>query len=124
VAAEDNEGEVLQEVQATGTRIQSPNVTAANPVTSVTAEEMRSLGIVNVADALTTLVPQNISTYMPTMIGDNQSGSGGAGMENMERGAFFIGNTSANRRGLAPADGAPALTLIDGPRGPSTSTQA
>src|SRR5690606_29658809 len=119
-----NEEDELEEVQVTGTRIQSPNVTAANPVTSVTAEEMRSLGIVNVADALTTLVPQNISTYMPTMIGDNQSGSGGAGMENMDRGSFFIGNTIANLRGLDPAYGSRTLTLIDGRRVPSTSNQA
>ena len=124
VAAEDDEGEVLQEVQVTGTRIQSPNVTSANPVTSVTAEEMRSLGIVNVADALTSLVPQNISSYMPTLVGDNQSGTGGAGMESMDRGSFFIGNTIANLRGLDPAYGSRTLTLIDGRRVPSTSNQA
>ncbi len=45
------EDEELTEVQVTGTRIQSPNVTSANPITSITGEEMRQLGIVNVADA-------------------------------------------------------------------------
>src|SRR5690606_33870636 len=55
VAAEadlDEAGEIdeLAEVQVTGSRIQSPNVTSANPVSSITGEELRQLGIVNVAD--------------------------------------------------------------------------
>src|SRR5690606_35041423 len=68
--ADEDDEEILQEVQVTGTRIQSPNVTSSNPVTSITGEEMRRLGFVNVADALTQLVPQNISSYMPTLTGD------------------------------------------------------
>ncbi len=49
-AAEESAEEVeeLEEVQVTGTRIQSPNVTSANPINSITGEEMRQLGIVNV----------------------------------------------------------------------------
>ncbi len=116
--------EELAEVQVTGSRIQSPNVTAANPVSSISGEEMRQLGIVNVADALTQLVPQNISTYMPTMVGDNQSGFGAAGMESLDRSSFFIGNTVANLRGLDPTFGSRTLTLVDGRRMPSTSNQA
>ena len=108
----------------TGTRIQMPNVTSANPITTVTAEEMSRLGIVNVADALTLLVPQNISAYMPTLTGDNQAGFGGGGMETMDRGSFFIGNTIANLRGLDPTFGSRTLTLIDGRRVNSTSNQA
>ena len=77
---DDEDDEVLQEVQVTGTRIQNPNVTSANPITSISGEEMRQLGFVNVADALTQLVPQNISSYMPTMVGDDQAGFGGAGL--------------------------------------------
>jgi outer membrane receptor protein involved in Fe transport len=123
-AEEDEAVEELSEVRVTGTRIQSPNVTAANPVTSVTGEELRQLGIVNVADALTLLVPQNISTYMPSMIGDNQAGAGGAGMETLDRGSFFIGNTVANLRGMDPVFGTRTLTLIDGRRVVSTSNQA
>jgi outer membrane receptor protein involved in Fe transport len=118
------EDEELSEVQVTGTRIQSPNVTSANPITSVTGEEMRQLGMVNVADALTLLVPQNISTYMPSMVGDDQSGSGGAGMDRVDRGSFFIGNTVANLRGMDPAFGTRTLTLVDGRRMVSTSNQA
>src|SRR5690606_21216310 len=59
----------LDAVQVTGTRIQAPNVTASNPITSITGEEMRRLGMVNVSDALTQLVPQNIFSYMPTLVG-------------------------------------------------------
>src|SRR5690606_1812626 len=67
---DDEAVDELAEVTVTGTRIQAPNMTASNPVTSIDGEEMRRLGIVNVADALTQLVPQNISSYMPTMVGD------------------------------------------------------
>ncbi len=114
----------LSEVQVTGTRIQLPNVTSANPVASITAEEMSRLGIVNVADALTQLVPQNISTYMPTMTGDDQAGFGGGGVEILDRGSFFIGNTIANLRGMDPTFGTRTLTLVDGRRVNSTSNQA
>jgi len=120
-AAADEE---LSEVQVTGTRIQSPNVVSANPITSVSGEEMRQLGMVNVADALTLLVPQNISTYMPNLVGDDQRGSGGAGMETLDRGSFFIGSTVANLRGMDPTFGTRTLTLVDGRRMVSTSNQA
>jgi outer membrane receptor protein involved in Fe transport len=121
--AEDDE-EVLQEVTVTGTRIQSPNVTSANPVTSISGEELRRLGIVNISDALTQLVPQNISSYMPTLTGDNQAGFGGGGMDTMDRGSYFIGNTIANLRGLDPTFGTRTLTLVNGRRVASTSNQA
>src|SRR5262249_44471488 len=109
------EDEELKEVQVTGTRIQSPNVTAANPVTSITGEEMRRLGIVNVSDVLTTLVPQNISTYMPTLVGDegvSATSEGTAfGNPSIARGSLFIGATIANLRGLDPQYGSRTLTL-------------
>src|SRR5690606_26226378 len=85
--AEGEEIDELAEVQVTGTRIQVPgNYSAPNPMTTITAEEMQALGFVNVADALTMLVPSNISSYTPDMIGDNQAGGGGGGMESMDRG--------------------------------------
>jgi outer membrane receptor protein involved in Fe transport len=125
VAAEPAEEEdtELEEVQVTGTRIQSPNVTSANPITSIGGEEMRKLGMVNVADALTQLVPQNLSTYTPALVGDNQA-SGGGGMDQLDRGSFFIGNTIANLRGMDPTFGTRTLTLVDGRRVVSTSNQA
>ncbi|HWL63561.1 MAG TPA: TonB-dependent receptor [Steroidobacteraceae bacterium] len=123
-AASDDEEEELEEVQVTGTRIISPNTTATNPITSITAEEMARLGIVNVADALTVLVPQNISTYQPSLVGDDQAGFGGGGMEGVDRGSYFIGNTIANLRGMDPAFGSRTLTLVNGRRVVSTSNQA
>ncbi len=124
----------MEEVQITGSRIQVPgNYTAANPVTTITFEEMRRLGIVNVADAITTLVPQDISTYMPTLTADFQTYTGndtgivggpGSGNMTFDRGSFFVGNTIANLRGLDPMFGSRTLTMIDGRRVVSTSNQA
>jgi outer membrane receptor protein involved in Fe transport len=128
------DAEEMEEVQITGTRIQVPgNYTAGNPVTTITAEEMRRLGIVSVSDVITTLVPQDISTYVPTLTNDFQTytgndtgGVGGAGSGNQvfDRGSFFIGNSIANLRGLDPMFGSRTLTLIDGRRVVSTSNQA
>jgi Ca-activated chloride channel family protein len=93
-------GDELSEVQITGTRIQAPGSYAAtNPVTSISGEEIRRLGIVNAADALVQLQP---------------APAGGAA--GGDRGAAFIGNTIANLRGLDPAFGARTLTLVDGRR--------
>ncbi|MEO6080164.1 MAG: TonB-dependent receptor [Steroidobacteraceae bacterium] len=123
-AAAEEEVDELAEVKVTGSRIQVPGNTSANPISSVSGEQLRQQGIVNVGDALTQLVPQNISTYMPSMVNDDQSGSGGAGMEKVDRSSFFIGNTIANLRGLDPAFGSRTLTLVDGRRMVSTSNQA
>ena len=79
-------------------------------MTTITAEEMRQLGIVNVADALTQLVPQNVSTYSPLVTGDDQQEVGGT-FGAMDRSSFFIGNTIANLRGLDPTFGSRTLTL-------------
>jgi outer membrane receptor protein involved in Fe transport len=115
----------LTEVQVTGTRILQPNATSTNPITTITGEEMQRLGIVNVADALTQLVPQNISTYSPALTGDTtMDGQQGGGMERADRGTFFIGNTIANLRGMDPAFGSRTLTLVNGRRVVSTSNQA
>src|SRR5690606_3170554 len=134
---EEEDLEELSEVQVTGTRIQNPNVSSANPITSITAEEMRQLGIVNVADALLMLVPQNVSSYQPGLVGDIQTTSGGEfgnigigfgdgtqGNNDLDRGSFFVGNTIANLRGMDPAFGSRTLTLVDGRRTVSSSSQA
>src|SRR5690606_6668406 len=89
----------VQEVQVTGTRIRVPvTYTAPNPVVTNTSEEMRRLGFVNVGDAMTMLVPQNIPSYQPLLTGDDQDGTLG-------RYSYFIGNTIANLRGMDPAFG-------------------
>ncbi len=122
--AEDDEIDVLEEVQVTGTRIQVPgNFTSANPMTTISAEEMRNLGIINVADAITTLVPQNVSTWTDFAVSDMRGGPLSA-EDGADRGQYFIGNTIANLRGLDPAFGSRTLTLIDGRRVVSTSSQA
>jgi outer membrane receptor protein involved in Fe transport len=123
--AKKDDDEELSEVRVTGTRILSPNATSTNPITSITGEEMARLGIVNVADALTQLVPQNISTYSPALTGSVQTdGQQGGGMERTDRGSLFIGATVANLRGMDPAFGSRTLTLINGRRTVSTSNQA
>jgi secreted protein with Ig-like and vWFA domain len=105
-------GDELSEVRVEGARIQVPGkYTSANPITSITAEEMRRLGIVNVADALLQLSPQAAAT--------TQAGGGAAG----DRSAQFIGNTIANLRALDPTFGSRTLTLVDGRRVVSTAPE-
>jgi Ca-activated chloride channel family protein len=107
--------------------MQPPGVTSANPVPSITAEEMSRLGIVNVADALTMLVPQNASGYQPAASAVPPTpGSPAAPSDaaQLDRGAAYIGNTIANLRGLDPTFGTRTLTLVDGRRVTSTSNQA
>jgi hypothetical protein len=115
----------LEEVSIIGTRIQSAQVTSANPVESVTGEEMRRLGMVNAADSLLQLAPANVSTYSPGVMPSGPPApaappAGGA----PDRSNFFIGNTAANLRGLDPAFGERTLTLVDGRRVVSTSNEA
>jgi outer membrane receptor protein involved in Fe transport len=49
---------------------------------------------------------------------------GGGGTRELDRGSFFIGNTIANLRGMDPAFGSRTLTLVDGRRVVSSSSQA
>ena len=98
-----------QEIIVTGSRITNSSYNSPNPVSTLTGDELQRLGIVNVADALTTQFAQNISNYQPTNTG---------------LGSFFIGATIANLRGLNPDFGSRTLTLIDGRRSVSTSNQA
>jgi outer membrane receptor protein involved in Fe transport len=113
-AGDDAEEIELEEVAVTGTRIQSPGYSAPNPITTINRDEMDRLGIVNVADALTTLLPQNISDIQPT---------------NSGVGSWFAGQTVANLRGLNANNGlyttgSRTLTMIDGRRVVSSSNQA
>lgn len=93
----------LQVVMETSKPVPKRMITSAN----LNAEEMRQLGMANVADALRKLVPQNVpGTPAPNTVGDVSP----------ERSSFFIGNTIANLRGLDPAFGCRTLTLVDGRR--------
>jgi outer membrane receptor protein involved in Fe transport len=122
-AEADEEVEELAEVQVTGTRIQTPGATSNNPIDSVSAEDMRRLGIVNAADALLQLIPQNQSTWTDFAVADMRGGTNPP-EDTADRTQYFIGNTIANLRGLDPAFGSRTLTLIDGRRVVSTSSQA
>jgi outer membrane receptor protein involved in Fe transport len=122
-AEAEEDVEELVEVQITGTRIQAPGATSNNPIESVTAEEMRRLGMVNVADALLNLIPQNQSTWTDFAVADMRPG-GSIPEDSADRTQYFIGNTIANLRGLDPAFGTRTLTLIDGRRVVSSSSQA
>jgi outer membrane receptor protein involved in Fe transport len=136
-AAKEADEDELDEVKITGTRIQVPGATSANPIESITAEEMRRMGMVNVADALLQLLPQNISQYQPGLVGDIQTtgggefgnigvgfGNGTQGNNEIDRGSFFVGQTVANLRGMDPTFGSRTLTLVDGRRQVSSSSQA
>src|SRR5690606_24816442 len=46
------------------------------------------------------------------------------GNNDLDRGSFFVGNTIANLRGMDPAFGSRTLTLVDGRRTVSSSSQA
>jgi Mg-chelatase subunit ChlD len=61
----------LSEVMVTGARVVTPGAASTNPIESINGEEMRRLGVVNVADALVQLVPQNVSAYPPSRVGAN-----------------------------------------------------
>jgi Ca-activated chloride channel family protein len=109
----------------TGTRSLQPGVAGANPVNTMTAEQMQRLGVVNVADALTQLVPQNTSTYNPALVAAQTApGAPPVGGAARDRADYFVGNTIANLRGMDPAFGTRTLTLVDGRRVVSASNQA
>src|SRR5689334_6648802 len=92
---------LLDEVTVTGTRIkQREDYVSPNPIQTIDAAEMRRLGIVNVADAITQ-VPANISNFQPSTMGPS---------------AFFVGSTLANLRGLNPFFGTRTLTMVDSHR--------
>jgi outer membrane receptor protein involved in Fe transport len=90
----------LDEITVTGTRIRRDDYTTPNPVATFGSQEMRNLGIVNVAD---------IMTQMPSNVSQFQAGNTGGS-------AFFIGATLANLRGLNPFFGTRTLTLVDSRR--------
>jgi iron complex outermembrane receptor protein len=97
LAAEEN----LEEVQVTGSRIQQRgDYVSPTPMTTVTSADLQKLGIVNVSDAMVQ-IPQNVSQFTPANTGG---------------GAFFVGSTLANLRGLNPFFGTRTLTLVDGRR--------
>src|SRR6185369_8234468 len=88
----------LEEITVTGSRIRrTTDFDTSNPVTVVDDQFMRSLGIVNLGDAISQL-PSNVSSFRPETTGNSN---------------FFTGSTIANLRGLNPFFGSRTLTLIN-----------
>lgn len=90
----------LEEIVVTGSRIQRSDYVSATPVSTFDSAKMESLGLINVADVITQ-VPQNVSQFQASTTGG---------------GAFFVGSTLANLRGLNPFFGTRTLTLVDSRR--------
>ena len=96
----------LEEVTVTGSRIrQNQDFVSPNPVSTVSAEYLQNLGIVNIGDAITQM-PANVSSFQPNATGISN---------------FFVGSTIVNLRGLNPFFGTRTLTLIDTRRHVPTS---
>ena len=91
--AQTADGE-LEEVVVTGSRIPTPNLSSASPVTSVTGADIKAQGVTRVEDMVNSL-PQTF-------------GAQGAGVSNRSNGTATV-----NLRGLGPAR---TLVLIDGRR--------
>lgn len=92
---------VLEEALITGTRISAPNMTSASPIVSVTSEEIKSSGRLDLSDMLNQL-PQVNANYLGQDIGNRTSGLSSAG-----------GVSTASLRGLGPSR---TLVLVDGRR--------
>ena len=84
----------------TGTRIRRDDYTATNATIVVTAEDMRNLGVVSVAEMVNQL-PSNVASTTPETSGDS---------------AFNLGASVANLRGLNTAYGSRTLVLVDSSR--------
>ena len=92
---------VLEEVTVTGSRISSANMTSASPILSVTSEDIKTGGRMDITDMLNQL-PQINANYLGQDIGNKTSGLSSAG-----------GVATASLRGLGPNR---TLVLVDGRR--------
>ena len=97
LAAHAQQPGVEEEVIVTGSRVSRSGFDTPQPVTSINAEQIESLGLVNVGDIARTM-PQNTPFFVETNVGV---------------GNFNVGAQLANLRGLNPFFGTRTLTLID-----------
>jgi outer membrane receptor protein involved in Fe transport len=100
------EGDEVQEVTVTGSRIRRDGFEAPNPLTVIGVEQMERLGQVNVAEALSS-IPQNSAFQSETNVGIVATAN--------------VGSSFANLRGLNPFFGTRTLTLVDSRRFVPTS---
>ena len=86
-----------EEVIVTGSRVSRSGFDTPQPVTAIGAEQIESLGLVNVGDIARTM-PQNTPFFPETNVGV---------------GNFNVGAQLANLRGLNPFFGTRTLTMVD-----------
>lgn len=86
-----------EEIIVTGSRVSRSGFDTPQPVTAIDAEQIQSLGLVNVGDIARTM-PQNTPFFSETNVGV---------------GNFNVGAQLANLRGLNPFFGTRTLTLVD-----------
>lgn len=101
VAQAQQEEGAIEEVIVTGSRIAVANMTSTSPILSVSSDEMKIGGRMDVTDMLNQL-PQINSNYLGQDIGNRTSGLSSAG-----------GVSTASLRGLGPSR---TLVLVDGRR--------
>ncbi|HEX6993783.1 MAG TPA: TonB-dependent receptor plug domain-containing protein [Gammaproteobacteria bacterium] len=95
----------VEELVVTGTRIPRNDFTTPNPVATMDREDIDALGLVSVGDILGQITSNVYSASLDT-VGD---------------GAFFVGATLANLRGMNTGFGTRTLTLVNGRRMPPTT---
>ena len=88
-------------ITVTGTRIRRDDFTSTNATVTVTAEDMRNMGVTSVAEMANQL-PENFA---------RQSGQTGTGS------SFGLGEDVVNLRGFDPTSGTRTLLLVDPSRG-------
>src|SRR5690606_33468136 len=89
---------VDEELVVTGTRIRRDDFSAPNATAVVTADDMRNLGIISVADMINQM-PSNVANLTPT--------------SNTDLTSYNLGASIANLRGLNPTYGTRTLTLVN-----------
>ena len=87
-------------IVVTGTRIRRDDFTSTNATVTVTAEDMRNLGVTSVAEMVSQL-PSNVADITPETGTDS---------------TFNMGANIANLRGLNPNGGSRTLVLVDSRR--------
>jgi len=95
------EAPAIEEVIVTGSRIAAANMTSTSPILSVSSDEMKIGGRMDITDMLNQL-PQINANYLGQDIGNRTSGLSSAG-----------GVSTASLRGLGPSR---TLVLVDGRR--------
>ena len=86
-----------EEIIVTGSRVTRSGFDSSQPLTTIDAQQIENLGLVNVGDVVRTL-PQNTPFFTETNVGI---------------GNFNVGAQLANLRGLNPFFGTRTLTLVD-----------